>query len=189
MTPRLVLASASPRRARLLTEAGIVFDVKPGDVDERVPRKAIPAEAAVAIAVKKARAVKAPGSWVLAADTLIDFDGDVIGKPADETEAHAILRMFSGSEHWVITGVAIQPPQGELVTGMSQTKVTFREISDDEIDVYIRTGDPMDKAGAYGIQNPHVKGFIAKVDGPVDNVIGLPMDLVRKLLAETGYPL
>ena len=189
MTPRLVLASASPRRAKLLTDAGIVFETKAADVDERVPRKAIPAEAAVEIAVRKAKAVKAPGAWVLAADTLIDFEGAVVGKPADEVEAHAILRMLSGNEHWVITGVALQPPQGELLTGMAQTKVVFHEISDADIDEYIRSGDPMDKAGAYGIQSVRAKKFVSKVDGPLDNVIGLPMDTVRKLLADTGYPL
>ena len=188
MTPRLILASASPRRARLLTEAGIVFEAKAADVDERVPRKTSPAQMAVDIAVRKAQAVKAPGSWVLAADTLIDYEGESLGKPQDELEAHAILRMLSGSEHWVVTGVALQPPKGELRTGMAQTKVVFRELSDQEIDDYIRTGDPMDKAGAYGIQG-RAKAFVAKIDGPMDNVIGLPMDLVRRLLAETGYPI
>lgn len=189
MTPRLILASASPRRAQLLTEAGIVFETKAADVDERVPRKAIPAEACVEIAVRKARAVKAPGAWVLAADTVIDFEGSVVGKPADDLEAHATLRMLSGNEHWVVTGVALQPPVGDIITGLAQTKIVFHEISDEDIDEYVRTGDPLDKAGAYGIQSVRAKKFVSKVDGPLDNVIGLPMDTVRRMLADTGYPL
>jgi septum formation protein len=172
----------------LLTEAGIVFETKVADVDERVPRKSAPAQMAVDIAVRKANAIKVLGAWVLAADTLIDFEGTSLGKPRDEIEAHATLRMLSGNEHWVITGVALQPPQGELRTGMAQTRVVFRELSDEEIDEYVRTGDPMDKAGAYGIQG-RAKAFVSKVDGPMDNVIGLPMGIVRKLLAETGYPI
>ncbi|HUR67789.1 MAG TPA: Maf family protein [Candidatus Thermoplasmatota archaeon] len=188
MTPRLILASASPRRAKLLTEAGIVFEVKPSKVDERVPRKIAPAQAAVDIAERKAKAVKAPDSWVLAADTLIDYGGRVVGKPADEVEAHAILRMLSGTEHWVITGVAIVGPKGETKVGIAQSRVVFHEISDQQIDDYIRTGDPMDKAGAYGAQG-RAKAFIKQVEGPMDNVIGLPMDTVRKLLADTGYPI
>jgi septum formation protein len=189
MTPRLVLASASTRRAQILTEAGIVFETKPAHVDERVPRKVIPAEACVEIAVRKARAVTAPGAWVLAADTVIDFEGSVVGKPADELEAHATLRMLSGNEHWVITGIALQPPQGDLITGLAQTKIVFHTLSDEDIDEYVRTGDPLDKAGAYGIQSIRAKKFIIKVEGPLDNVIGLPMDTVRRMLAETGYPL
>lgn len=188
MTPRLVLASASPRRAQLLTEAGIVFETRATNVDERVPLDIAPAEAAVEIAVRKARALQDPRAWVLAADTLIDFEGQVVGKPVDELEAHSILRMLSGRAHWVITGVALQPPQGELRTGLAQTKVTFHELSDEDIDAYVRTGEPLDKAGAYGIQG-RAKAFVARVDGPMDNVIGLPMDVVRKLLAETGYPI
>lgn len=186
--PRLILASASPRRARLLTEAGLVFETKAADVDERVPRRSSPAQMAVDIAVRKSRAVSVPGAWILAADTLIDYEGDIVGKPQDELEAHATLRMLSGNEHWVITGVALRPPHGELRTGMVQTKVVFRELSDEEIDAYIRTGDALDKAGAYGIQG-RAKAFVSRIDGPIDNVIGLPMDLVRKLLAETGYPI
>lgn len=186
MTKRLILASSSPRRARLLTEANIPHEVRAADVDERLPRKVAPANAAVDVAVRKARAVVDPGAWVLAADTVVDHDGHAIGKPQDEVEAHAILRMLSGTEHWVATGVALVPPKGEMRTGLAQTKVVFRELTDEEIDVYIRTGEPMDKAGAYGIQG-RAKAFVERVEGPMDNVVGLPMDVVRKLLAETGF--
>lgn len=188
MPPRLVLASSSPRRAHLLTQAGFTFETIPADVDERVGRKREIGAACVEIAERKARAIDAPGAYVLAADTLIDFDGRVLGKPSDEMEAHTILRMLSGNEHHVITGVAVKAPGGEVRTGFARTTVAFRALTDAEIDEYVRTGDPLDKAGAYGIQG-RAKKFVARVDGPLDNVIGLPMDVVRKLLVETGYPL
>lgn len=184
---RLILASASPRRAHLLKEAGIPFETRAADVDERTPRRKAPLDAAIEIATRKANAVDVPGAWVLAADTLIDHEGHVVGKPQDEVEAHAILRMLSGGGHRVFTGVALKPPQGDLVTASAETKVVFRELSDQEIDDYIRTGDPMDKAGAYGIQG-RARAFVASIEGPMDNVIGLPIDVVRKLLAQTGFP-
>lgn len=183
---RLILASASPRRARLMQEAGYTFEARPSKVDERAPRKRAPRDAAMEIAVRKARAVDAPGAWILAADTLIDHEGRVLGKPHDEVEAHAILRMLSGATHVVVTGVAVRAPDGGVRTGAAETRVSFRELGDEEIDAYIRTGEPMDKAGAYGIQG-RAKAFLARVEGPMDNVIGLPMDVVRALLAESGY--
>lgn len=188
MIARLILASASPRRAQLLTDAGIRFTASATDVDERAPKKVTPIEAAVEIATRKARAVKPEGAWVLAADTLVVAEGRILGKPADETEAHAVLQMLSGAWHDVVTGVALIAPDGALRTGFASTRVTFRVLSDEDIDAYIRTGDPMDKAGAYGIQGK-ARAFVSKIDGPLDNVIGLPMDVVRKLLDEAGYPL
>jgi len=188
VTPRLVLASSSPRRAKLLTEAGFVFETKPADVDERVGRKAAIAEACVQVAERKARAIDSPGAWVLAADTLIDFEGRVLGKPADELEAHAILRMLSGNEHFVITGVALKTPQGAMRTGLAQTKVVFREISDAEIDEYIRTGDPLDKAGAYGIQGK-ASMFIESINGSYTGVVGLPIFETARLLGHFGFQL
>lgn len=187
MPPRIILASSSPRRAKLLEEAGIPFDIKAPDVDERSPKRKTPREVAVEVATRKANAIKESSTWVLAADTVVDHEGKVLGKPADEMEAHAMLRMLSGSAHHVFTGLALRPPQGELVTGSADTTVTFRELSDEEIDAYVRTGDTLDKAGAYGIQG-RAKAFVAKIDGPLDNVIGLPMDVVKRLLKETGYP-
>lgn len=188
MAPKLILASSSPRRAQLLTEAGILFEASPSDVDERLPKKATAFDAAMEVATRKARAAKADGAWVLAADTIVVFEKKHLGKPEDELEAHAMLSMLSGNTHEVVTGVCVLAPDGAMKTGFSETRVTFRAISDAEIDGYIRTGDPMDKAGGYGIQGK-AKAFVAKVEGPMDNVIGLPIDLVRKLLRDAGYPL
>lgn len=186
--PRIILASSSPRRAKLLEDAGIPFDVQPADVDERTPKHKTPLEAAMEIATRKANAIKADGRWILAADTVVDHEGRVLGKPADELESHAMLRMLSGGAHHVITGIALRPPQGEVYTAFADTTVVFRDLTDEEIDAYIRTGDTLDKAGAYGIQG-RAKAFVAKVEGPMDNVIGLPIEVVKKLLAAAGYPL
>lgn len=170
----------------LLNEAGIRHEAKATNVDERIPRKAKPVDAVVEVAMRKAKAIGAPDAFVLAADTLVVFEGKHLGKPEDELEAHAMLRMLSGNTHEVVTGVVVRAPDGKLASAAATTKVTFREISDAEIDAYIRTGDPMDKAGGYGIQG-RAKAFVAKVEGPMDNVIGLPIDVVRKLLAELGW--
>lgn len=183
---RLILASASPRRAMLLTDAGIRHEVKATDVDERVPRKAKPLDAVVEVATRKAKAISEAGAFVLAADTLVVFEGKHLGKPNDELEAHSMLRMLSGSTHEVVTGVVVRGPDGTLASGAATTKVTFREITDAEIDAYIRTGDPLDKAGGYGIQG-RAKAFVSKVEGPMDNVIGLPMEVVKKLLGDVGW--
>lgn len=185
--PRLVLASSSPRRARLLEDAGIPFETRPADVDERVLAKLSPEAAAEQIALRKARAIQAPGRWILAADTLIEHAGTTLGKPQDALDAHAILRLLSADTHRVITGVAVRAPDGAERVAHAVTRVTFRELADAEIDAYIRTGEPMDKAGAYGIQSGGAK-FVTKVEGPMDNVVGLPMDLARRLLRETGFP-
>ena len=184
MRPPIVLASASPRRAALLREAGIAFVVEPAWVDESVARGTAPAEAAVDLAARKAMAVEPRGRLVLAADTLLDLDGEILGKPRDAEDARRMLARLSGRDHWVITGVALR--QGsELRTGLAQTRVTFRALSNDEIAAYVATGEPLDKAGAYAIQGG-AAAFVAQLRGPRDNVVGLPMDVVRTLLAESG---
>lgn len=181
----LVLASASPRRARLLAEAGYAVRVAPTHVDESVPEGTPPALAAVDLAVRKAMAAEPGRAWVLAADTVIDLDGAILGKPRDADDARRILRALSGREHWVCTGVALRAA-GDVHTGLAQTKVVFRAIADAEVDAYVATGEPMDKAGAYAIQGGAAR-FVAKLDGPLDNVVGLPMDVVRRLLAQAGW--
>ena len=158
-------------------------------VDERVPPGTQPVEAAVLLAVRKAEAVRAPpGAWVLAADTLLDLDGEILGKPKDADDARRTLGRLSGRDHWVATGVALRTPGHGLLTGLEQTRVTFRHLTPQEMDEYVATGEPMDKAGAYGIQAGGAR-FVREVRGPMDNVVGLPMGLVRRLLAESGYPL
>lgn len=188
MKPTIVLASSSPRRAQLLQDAGIPFEVQAADVDERAPRGADAPTASIAIATRKALAVLRPASFVLAADTLIDHGNQLLGKPSDDLDAHTMLRMLSGNTHRVVTGVALVPPGARPLTAYEETMVTFRELTDEEIDAYIRTGEPLDKAGSYGIQG-RAKAFVAKLAGPMDNVVGLPMDTVRRLLREGGYPL
>lgn len=184
----LVLASASPRRAHLLQAAGYRFTVEPTWTDERVAPGTPPVEAAVELAVRKALAARRPhGAWVLAADTLLDLDGEILGKPRDAEDARRILASLGGRDHWVVTGVAVRPPDGELRTGLGQTRVRFRDLAPDEIAAYVATGEPLDKAGAYAIQGG-AAAFVADVLGPRDNVVGLPMDVVRTLLADAGYP-
>ena len=182
--PRLVLASESPRRRRLLTEAGYAFDARAPAVDESVAPGTPPAQAAVELAVRKARAVQAPGAVVLAADTLLDLDGAILGKPRDAEDARRILASLSGRDHWVVTGVCARW-DGEERTGLAQTRVTFRALSPEEIEAYVATGEPLDKAGAYAIQGGAAR-FVAQVRGPTDNVVGLPMDVARALLADLG---
>lgn len=176
--PRLTLASASPRRAALLREAGIAFDVAAPRVDETVSPGVAPAEAALQLAVRKARAVDAP--LVLAADTLIDLDGAILGKPTDAEDARRMLASLAGRAHAVVTGVALRRGARTLAA-TERTIVRFRAMAPGEIDAYVATGEPMDKAGAYAIQGG-ARAFIERVEGPLDNVIGLPMGLVRRLL-------
>lgn len=183
----LVLASGSPRRRTILTDAGYRFRVEETNVPEDVPDDVLPAAAAVDLAVRKAMAVKAgPHEWVLGADTVIDLDGRLVGKPVDVADAARILRSLSGASHWVATGVAVLPPRREPRTGLAQTKVTFRDLTPAEIDAYVATGEPMGKAGAYAVQGGG-KALIARVDGEVDTVVGLPMSVVRRLLLDAGF--
>jgi septum formation protein len=178
----LTLASASPRRAALLREAGFEFDVAAPRVDESVPPGMSPAEAALQLAVRKARAVEAP--LVLAADTLIDLDGEILGKPRDADDAHWMLGALAGRAHAVVTGVAVR--RGARTRAAAErTVVRFRDLSPSEIEAYVATGEPLDKAGAYAIQGG-ARGFVERFEGPLDNVIGLPMGLVRRLLREAS---
>ncbi len=180
---RLVLASRSPRRQALLDEAGIAYDVGPyPDVDETWPEGAAPDEGARLLAERKARAVapRVPTRLVLCADTVVAVDCEVLGKPRDRTEARAMLARLSGRRHQVATGVALA--LGDRVeSAVATTSVTFRSLSAPEIDAYVATGEPLDKAGAYGIQGG-AAAFVTQIEGPIDTVIGLPLDLVRVLL-------
>lgn len=176
-----VLASGSPRRKAMLEAEGYRFRVVEPDVDESPPPGVDPARVAILLAERKARAVPPSAERVLAADTLIDLDGDVLGKPADAEDARRILARLAGREHSVHTGVAVRSPEGGIRSGVETTRVAFRPIAPSELDAYVATGEPMGKAGAYAIQGK-ARAFIARIDGPEDNVIGLPMALVRRLL-------
>ncbi len=188
MSVSLILASASPRRQELLRQAAIPFLVDAADVDETCD---LPAEQAVAeLSRRKAAASrrKHPGSFILAADTLVAVDGRSLGKPATPAEARAMLQSLSGRTHTVCTGVSVLSPDDELFTDTDVSHVTFDPMTDAEIDAYVACGEPMDKAGAYAIQG-RAALWIRRMDGSPSGVIGLPLDLVRRLLLKAGFPL
>jgi septum formation protein len=169
----------------LLSDLGEPFEVVPADVDETPPPGPLD-EAVRAIARRKAEAVarRVARGLVLGADTVIDRDGALLGKPADADDARAMLRSLSGRSHRVHTGVALAGAGGAPVRdGVATSIVHFRRIDPAEIDAYVASGEPFGKSGAYAIQGG-AAGFVVRVDGDVDNVVGLPLRLVRRLLAE-----
>ena len=183
----LVLASASPRRRELLRWLVAEYELDTAEIDESA-RPGEPAPALVArLARAKAEAVAARrrGAWILAADTIVEIDGEVLGKPADEGEAVAMLGRLSGREHRVFTGFTLLSPGGEHRSGMVESRVRFRRIDGSRIATYVATGEPLDKAGAYAIQGRGAS-MIAGVDGSFTNVIGLPLDEVGAVLGEAG---
>ncbi len=187
----LILASASPRRHELLQAAGIPHEVRVADADETLPAGITPGEAVERLSQKKALAVAAsvePGSLVLGADTVVALDGVILGKPKDSEDAHRMLRSLSGRTHQVYTGITVTDGK-KTVTDHAVTEVHMRPLTDGEINAYIRTGEPMDKAGAYGIQN-RAALFVSGIGGDYANVVGLPLFLLGKILTEQfSYPL
>jgi septum formation protein len=179
----LILASSSPRRRELLTQAGIAFTVQPADVDETHRAGESPEAFTLRLAREKAEAVlaKNPGATVLGADTIVVCDQEILGKPSDETDAARMLKKLSGRDHQVITGVALVSPAGTQ-TRAETTTVSVRKISEEEINDYIATGEPMDKAGAYAIQGIAAK-FILQIEGNYTNVVGLPIEAVQQMLS------
>ncbi len=178
---QLILASASPRRRQLLHLLGMDFSVRPADIDE-IMDFSLPPEAAVAklSARKAAAALRAPGEVILAADTVVVLDRKVLGKPQSRNEAREMLRALSGGEHLVMTGVTVTSDRG-TETGTEITAVQFRELEDWEIEDYLATGEPMDKAGAYGIQGGGAV-FVTGIAGDFYNVMGLPVCRVYGML-------
>lgn len=187
-TPPLLLASASPRRAELLRAAGFSFAVDSVDLDE-TPRPGEAAEPYVRrLADAKARAVAArhPAAMVLGADTTVVADGVILGKPADAAEAAAMLRRLQGRAHQVLTGVALVCGGWSRVA-VATTTVWFAAMDEPAIAAYVATGEPMDKAGAYGVQGLASR-YVTRIDGSYTNVVGLPVALVHALLAEYPRP-
>jgi septum formation protein len=182
----LILASSSPRRAELLSAAGIAFEAVAVDVDESVKRLEPPGDHVRRLAREKADAAfaKYPGRVVLGADTIVLVGGEMLGKPHDEADAIRMLRQLSGREHEVLTGVALVSARGAIVE-VVRTRVWVNPLSDAEIKQYVATGEPLDKAGAYGIQGLGSR-FIDRIQGSYSNVVGLPVALVYRLLK--GYP-
>ncbi len=185
--PPLLLASASPRRLELLRALGLEPLVRPADVDETLRPGEDPHDAAERLARTKAAAVAegAPaGAVVLAADTIVVLDGEALGKPVDEADARRMLHALRGRTHDVVTGVALSR-DGRLVSGRETTEVLFAPMTDDEVDAYVASGEPADKAGAYALQG--LGGlFVERITGTPSNVIGLPFRLVRQLGTEVG---
>lgn len=186
--PRLILASQSPRRKYLLEQAGLTFDVIPSQFDEDAISLDDPAVYVRTLATEKANAVAAlyPDSWVIGADTIVVAGRAVLGKPADAGEAREMIARLSGQTHEVYTGYAISCKQAAAChTDVAMTRVQFKTLTDAEIDWYISTGEPFDKAGAYAIQG--LGTFLVKaVNGSYTNVVGLPVCEVIELLLKLG---
>jgi septum formation protein len=184
----IILASTSPRRKMLLEQVRIPFIVIPPTADETLPTDGDFGASVIGNALLKARSViaQAEGRIILGADTIVDLDGHPLGKPTDPIDAHRMLKSLSGRIHRVHTSVVlIDSSTGQEMTAHEITKVTFRHLSDREIDEYIATGEPMDKAGAYGIQERGAL-FIHKVDGCFFNVMGLPLATLWEMLKKMG---
>ncbi len=181
---RIILASSSPRRKELLTTAGVEFEIIVKDVDETVSAGTKPEAAAVMTAAKKASAVAEENkdAIVIGADTIVVCDDKILGKPSDEENAKEMLRMLSGREHEVITGVCLI--KGEKVNSFAKaSKVRFYELTDAEIESYVATKECMDKAGAYGIQGLGCT-LVESIEGDYFNIVGLPVAAVIKEIAK-----
>lgn len=169
----IVLASGSPRRAMLLRQADVAFEVRRPDIDERPNAGESPVDYVARLADGKAKAVHRPGEVVVAADTTVDVDGQILEKPLDDDDARRMLRLLSNRTHHVHTGVCVIGPTGMASTVVT-TSVTFVDLTDELIDWYIATGEPTDKAGAYAIQERGA-ALVSRIDGSVTNVVGLPL--------------
>ena len=178
------MASRSPRRAELLTAAGISFEVLAADIDETPYPDETPAAYVERLAIEKARVVFAlrPGARVLGVDTTVTIDGEILGKPANEADALRMLRMLNGRPHDVHTGVAVVGPSG-VRSAVDTTRVWFDTMTDEDILWYVATGEPVDRAGAYAIQGLASR-FIPRIYGSYSNVVGLPVALVSSILRE-----
>jgi septum formation protein len=184
----LVLASASPRRRDILRTLGLGFEVDPADVDE-TPEHGASIDAVVAqLSLRKAQEIagRHRNALIIAADTLVELDGRILSKPADPADARAMLATMSARTHRVVTGlVLLDGATGEARSTLVETRVSFRPMPSDEIDAYVATGEPLDKAGSYGIQGLGAN-FVARIDGDYYNVAGLPVAALNDLLHEAG---
>jgi len=181
---RVVLGSQSPRRRELLSLIGIPHEVRPANIDEHYFAGEAPRDHADRLAREKAKAIALPDAVTIGSDTIVVVDGDVLGKPRDEPDAAQMLRRLSGRSHVVITAVAAMW-RGRMLSGVEEVGVTFRSLTEREIAAYIATGEPMDKAGAYGIQG-YGATIVERVDGDYFAVMGLPLHRLTRLLEELG---
>lgn len=179
---KIILASSSPRRKRILSQIGLDFSVEVTDIDEKKVKIKNPRLLVQELSLLKAKAIlKKKGSIILAADTVVVFENKILGKPQSAEDAKKMLKMLSGKRHSVITGFTIiDPKYGKVVTKSEETKVWFRKIPKEEVEKYVATGEPLDKAGAYGIQELG-SVFVKKIEGDFFNVVGLPISFVWEL--------
>ena len=183
----LILASQSPRRQELMGQIGLNFTVRVADIDEAMDPRDEPAAAVQKVSAKKAAAIAASagaGDVIVAADTIVVIDGEILGKPHSPEEAKAMLRRLGGHTHRVMTGVTVVCGD-RCETGVEITEVTFRPLSQGEIDAYVATGDPMDKAGSYGVQGL-AASFVEGLRGDYFNVMGLPLCRLTGMLRRFG---
>ena len=189
----LVLASSSPRRAMLLREGGYLFKTVEASVSEGLPEGMVPETGVRELAIRKAKAGLT--QWlaqggnvqdvIMGADTMVVLDSRILGKPETPAEAEEMLQSLSGRTHVVLTGVALLSGSGTLASDVSETVVRFRQLEVDEIKAYVASGEPMDKAGAYGIQG-EARKFVESFEGSLTNVIGLPMECLVGYLRAWG---
>jgi septum formation protein len=176
----LILASGSPRRAELLRAAGIEFTIRIADVDETTLPGESPRDYVLRLSRAKALAVAREDEIVLGADTTVVIEDEIAGKPVDAEDARRMLSALSGRWHEVLTGVTLLRGD-EILADVAVTRVKFSEMSESEIDWYVSTGEPMDKAGAYGIQG-YASRFVECIEGSYSNVVGLPVQMVYRML-------
>jgi len=180
----VVLASSSPRRRQLLGLLGITPEVAPADIDESWRNGEAPLAHCERLAREKAAAVHRPEALVIAADTIVVLDGEILGKPKDAVEAAAMLRRLAGREHVVHTAVAVAY-RNDTISGVESTRVWMRALDDDAIAAYVATGEPLDKAGAYGIQG-YGAIIVERIEGDYFTVMGLGLGRMVGLMREVG---
>ncbi len=186
MEKRIVLASASPRRKEILKNIGLQFEIIPSDAEEKISEGLEPCMIVQELSLAKGAEVAArtKNAIIISADTIVCYDGKILGKPSGVEEAKEMLKMLSGNSHEVYTGISVTDSKsGKAVSDYETTKVVFRKLTEEEIDRYVRTGESMDKAGAYGIQG--VGGLLVEsISGDYFNVVGLPARKLYEILKE-----
>ena len=185
--PTLILASGSPRRRELLADLGLRFTVRAADLDETPHDHEPPEDLVLRLAREKAAAQAHPGELVLAADTVVVIDGQLLGKPRDPEDARRMLATIAGREHTVLTGVALEDPARDRRTSaLERSRVRMAPLTPEEIAWYVATGEPLDKAGSYAVQGLGAL-FVEEVYGNYTNVVGLPLPLTYRLFQEMGW--
>lgn len=190
MSMSIVLASKSPRRRELLESLGWDFVIEEPYIEEKAAPGEAPDVMVSRLACEKAREVfcRSPRCWVIGADTAVVAGCAVLGKPYDREDAVSMLKMLQGRKHTVMTGVALFAPDGRSDVACEKTDVTFRKLSDEEIDAYIACGESMDKAGAYAIQGAGSL-LVERIEGCYFNVVGLPLERLSEMFSAFGRPL